>query len=84
MKGESTGGKTQRPAPDAFLRIDKTTTDTLVCTFAGYDNTPDGLGSEGSQQRLVLPERVPALRFENPTLHMPLSGMEKYSMLNAA
>ncbi len=45
MKGESTGGKTERPALDAFLRIDKAATDALACTFAGCDNAPDGRGA---------------------------------------
>ena len=55
MQGESTGGKTERPAPDAFLRIDKAATDALACTFVGCDGALYRRCRRGGQERFILP-----------------------------
>ncbi len=58
VQRESARGKAQRPALNAFLRIDEPPTNAFPRPLTGGHGAPDRSGGQGGQERLLLHEHV--------------------------
>ena len=61
VKGEPTRGKTERPALNALLRINKAAANALPSSFTRPNDALHGRCSKGCQERFVFQERIDAV-----------------------
>jgi len=61
VKGEPTRGKTERPALNALLKINKAAANALPSSFTRPNDALHGRCSKGCQERFVFQERIDAV-----------------------